>query len=179
MRTRMAADYAGLIEPLVGHFWNEPNERFSKPTDLRFDAHGSKSVDVQKSSFFDHESSNGGGVTKLVPCCTSIKTRGAARQWLVQNGFIGGNNNKVSIGREVMQIMKSPNALESAPTSPAKPAPKPRNAPMSNWTHISRRWRAGSPAFDGAILTKVLRRLRAFSIVVDDPGRAGARHGIH
>ena len=51
MSTVMAADYAGLIEPLARHFWSEPNEQLSKPADLRFGAHGSKSVDLQKSSF--------------------------------------------------------------------------------------------------------------------------------
>ena len=38
---------------------------------------------------------------------------------------------------------------------------------------------AGSPAFFDAILTKVLRRRSAFPIVVDDPERAGAQHGIY
>lgn len=129
MSTAIASDYAGLIEPLARHFWNEPNEQLSKPAELRFGTHGSKAVDLEKNSFFDHEANDGGGVLKLVQCCTGIKTRGEAHQWLVQNGFIGEDNNKVSMGREVMQVMKSSTAPETALISLAEPAGKPRNTP--------------------------------------------------
>ena len=112
MSTVMAADYAGLIEPLARHFWNEPNEQLSKPGKLFFGTNGSKSVDVEKNVFYDHESKDGGGVIKLVQCCTGIKTRGEAHQWLVQNGIVGEDKNKTSIGRQVMQVMKSSSALE-------------------------------------------------------------------
>ena len=48
-------DYHDLIGPVARHFWGEPNEQLSKPSELRFGCHGSKSVDLEKNQFFDHE----------------------------------------------------------------------------------------------------------------------------
>ena len=59
-------DYSALIGPLARYFWGDPNEQLSKPTELRFGSHGSKSVDLEKNLFFDHEADEGGGVIKLV-----------------------------------------------------------------------------------------------------------------
>lgn len=124
----MAANYSDLIGPLARHFWTEPNEQLSNSQELRFGAHGSKSVNLEKNSFYDHESNDGGGVIKLVQCGTGIKTRGEAHQWLVQNGFIGGGPTKVPTRREVMQVMKSCTAPEPALVDPPK-APKPSKTP--------------------------------------------------
>ena len=115
----MAANYTDLIGPIARHFWGEPNEQLSKPDELRFGSHGSKSVDLEKNQFFDHEADEGGGVIKLVQYGTGIKERGAAHQWLVQNGFIGTDRTNIPAGREVMQVMKSCPA-------PAKKAPAPK-----------------------------------------------------
>lgn len=95
-------DYHDLIGPVARHFWGEPNEQLSKPSELRFGCHGSKSVDLEKNQFFDHEAGEGGGVIKLVQYGTGIKERGAAHQWLVQNGFIGNDRANAPAGREVM-----------------------------------------------------------------------------
>ena len=117
-------DYPDLIGSVARHFWGEPNEQLSKPSELRFGCHGSKSVDLEKNQFFDHEAGEGGGVIKLVQYGTGIKERGAAHQWLVQNGFIGNDRANAPAGREVMQVMKScPAAAEKAP------APKTSKAP--------------------------------------------------
>lgn len=121
----MAANYSGLIEPLARQFWGEPNDQLSKPEELRFGNHGSKSVDLEKNTFFDHESNEGGGVIQLVQYATGIKTRGEAHQWLVQNGFIGGDAPNIPTEREVMQVMKSCPAPASAPGALT---PKPRKA---------------------------------------------------
>lgn len=69
----MACDYSGLIEPLARHFWGDPNEQLSKPDELRFGNRGSKSVDLKKNTFFDHEAHEGGGVIKLVQFAGGIK----------------------------------------------------------------------------------------------------------
>lgn len=69
------SDYTHLIEPLARHFWGEPNEQQSKPGEMRFGAHGSKSVDLDKSTFYDHEALRGGGVLDLVKYATEAKTR--------------------------------------------------------------------------------------------------------
>ena len=115
----MAVDYSNLIEPVARHLLGDPNEQLSKPGELRFGAHGSKSVDVEKNTFYDHEASEGGGVLKLVQHCTGITTRGEAHQWLVQNGFMDGKGEKEARGAQVLQVMKS------CPAS-ASPAPRAR-----------------------------------------------------
>ena len=99
--------YCELIGPIARHFWGDPNEQLSKPSELRFGSHGSKSVDLKKNQFFDHEADEGGGVIKLVQYGTGIKERGAAHQWLVQNGYIGSDRTNIPAGREVMQVIKS------------------------------------------------------------------------
>ena len=38
--------YCELIGPIARHFWGDPNEQLSKPSELRFGSHGSKSVDL-------------------------------------------------------------------------------------------------------------------------------------
>ena len=119
-----ALDYTGLIGPVACHFWGDPNEQLSKPSELRFGSHGSKSVDLEKNLFFDHEADEGGGVIKLVQYGTGIKERGAAHQWLLQNGFIGNDRASTPAGREVMQVMKScPAPAKSAPAPKASKAP--------------------------------------------------------
>ena len=72
--------YCELIGPIARHFWGDPNEQLSKPSELRFGSHGSKSVDLEKNQFFDHEANEGGGVIKLVQYGTGIRERGAAHQ---------------------------------------------------------------------------------------------------
>jgi 5S rRNA maturation endonuclease (ribonuclease M5) len=116
--------YCELIGPIARHFWGDPNEQLSKPSELRFGSHGSKSVDLEKNLFFDHEADEGGGVIKLVQYGTGIKERGAAHQWLLQNGFIGNDRASTPAGREVMQVMKScPAPAKSAPAPKASKAP--------------------------------------------------------
>jgi hypothetical protein len=122
----MAAKYSGLIEPLARYLWGDPNEQLSKPDDLRFGNHGSKSVSLEKNTFYDHEANEGGGVIQLVQYATGIKTPGVAHEWLEKNGFIDGDASDIPMGREVMQVMKSCTAPESPP---AAFTPKPRKTP--------------------------------------------------
>lgn len=100
----MAAEYSNLIEPVARHLWGEPNEQLSKPGELRFGTHGSKAVDVEKNTFFDHEANEGGGVIKLVQTVNGIDKRADAHQWLVDKGFIASEE---SPGDKVMNVMKS------------------------------------------------------------------------
>ena len=81
-------DYSHLIEPLARHFWGEPNEQQSKPSELRFGSHGSKSVHLDKGTFYDHEALRGGGVLDMVKFATEAKTKKDAHAWLVQQGFL-------------------------------------------------------------------------------------------
>ncbi len=53
--------YQELIEPVARALLGEPNERLSKPNELRFGTHGSVAVDLVHGTFYDHESNEGGG----------------------------------------------------------------------------------------------------------------------
>jgi len=44
----------------------EPNEKLSKPTEMRFGTFGSLSVDLEKGTYFNHEEQVGGGLTQLI-----------------------------------------------------------------------------------------------------------------
>ena len=59
----MIEHHASLIaKTLLG----EPNERFSKGSELRWGSFGSLSVDLEKGTFFDHEVGEGGGLVDLI-----------------------------------------------------------------------------------------------------------------
>jgi hypothetical protein len=63
----MDQDYKHTIGPVAQHYWGEPNRALSTPSkELRFGTHGSKSVDLVKGTWFDHEADQGGGVADLV-----------------------------------------------------------------------------------------------------------------
>ena len=121
----MAANYSDLIGPLARHFWGEPNEQLSNSQELRFGTNGSKSVHLEKNTFYDHEAKDGGGVLKLVQFCAEIKTRGDTHQWLVQKGFINGGVTNTPTGDKVIQVIE---VIDATP-APAPAAPKPRKTP--------------------------------------------------
>ena len=86
--------YQELIEPVARALLGEPNERLSKPDELRFGTHGSVAVDLAKGTFYDHESNEGGGVLDLVRIKSdSAKTRADAAKWLEHAGFVQGAKN--------------------------------------------------------------------------------------
>ena len=59
----MIEHHASLIaKSLLG----EPNERFSKGSELRWGNFGSLSVDLDKGTYFDHEVGSGGGLVDLI-----------------------------------------------------------------------------------------------------------------
>ena len=59
----MIEHHASLIaKSLLG----EPNERFSKGSELRWGNFGSLSVDLSKGTYFDHEVGSGGGLVDLI-----------------------------------------------------------------------------------------------------------------
>lgn len=96
--------YKGLIEPVARHFWSDPNAHLSKPSELRFGNHGSKSVDLEKDLFFDHETNQGGGVIKLVQYCTGIKDSGDVHDWLIQHGFIHSDHANLQVEGKGTQV---------------------------------------------------------------------------
>lgn len=66
--------------------YGEPNKQLSSKTELRFGSHGSKSVDLQKGTFYDHQEAQGGGVLWAIERETG---RGGAQavEWMREHGF--------------------------------------------------------------------------------------------
>jgi hypothetical protein len=77
----MKTDFISSIELITKYFYDKPNKEFSTSTNLRFGTYGSLTVKIDKGIWFDHETSEGGGVFDLI-----IKNRGGTRleaaKWL-------------------------------------------------------------------------------------------------
>lgn len=56
---------AGEIIRVATRLWGEPNRQQSNGHEMRFGTNGSKSLDVDKRTWFDHEAGEGGGWTDL------------------------------------------------------------------------------------------------------------------
>jgi len=54
------------IEIVARYYWGEPNIKLSNASELRFGTQGSKSVNLDKGCWYDHENDVGGGVVDLV-----------------------------------------------------------------------------------------------------------------
>ena len=53
-----------IIGTVARHFWGDPST--TKGTELRWGSHGSKAVDLEKGTWFDHENNEGGGLKDLI-----------------------------------------------------------------------------------------------------------------
>ncbi len=60
------SDLGKHIEMVARYYLGEPNIKLSNSIELRFGTQGSKSVDLGKGTWFDHENDVGGGVVSLV-----------------------------------------------------------------------------------------------------------------
>ena len=60
------SDLVDHIETVARHYWGSPNAKLSRGIELRFGTNGSKSVDLEKGCWYDHENENGGGVADLI-----------------------------------------------------------------------------------------------------------------
>jgi len=76
-----------MIGPVARYLLGEPNTAMSKPTELRFGAHGSLSVDLEKGVWHSHEDGRGGGVLDLIAWQTGITSRAKQMGWLEQQGL--------------------------------------------------------------------------------------------
>lgn len=70
-----ALDLAPHMEAVARHFWGDPNPAHSSKGELRWGSHGSRSVDLTKGVWFDHEAGEGGGVLDFV-----VREAGCANQ---------------------------------------------------------------------------------------------------
>lgn len=78
----MSSDpFSKHIEAVAKALWGDPNQRLSTKTQLRYGAQGSRSVDLEKGVWHDHEAGEGGGVLDMVTRETGQKN-GAAVTYL-------------------------------------------------------------------------------------------------
>lgn len=66
--------------------YGEPNKQLSSQKELRFGAHGSKSVDLEKGAFYDHQEAQGGGVLWAIERETG-RAGPQAVEWMRERGF--------------------------------------------------------------------------------------------
>ena len=148
--------YQELIEPVARALLGEPNERLSKPNELRFGTHGSVAVDLAKGTFYDHEANEGGGVLDLVRIKSdSAKTRADAAKWLEHAGFVQGG--KKSNGHD--QNLKNTNQ-QKTPHPCLEPTPS--HEVMKSWPSEQQPMQTVAAAYDycdeaGALVFQVLR----------------------
>lgn len=77
MNEAFAASLASSIEVVSKHFWGDPEKSLCTSAELRWGARGSKSVDLEKGVWHDHEAGVGGGVLDLVANETRLKGKDA------------------------------------------------------------------------------------------------------
>lgn len=76
-----APDFGSLIGPIARELLGEPNRQLSKPRELRYGTNGSRAVNLDAGTWYDHENECGGGALDLVQRCLSTDKSGAM-QWL-------------------------------------------------------------------------------------------------
>jgi hypothetical protein len=80
-------DFAQFIGPVARKLLGDPNARLSSKTELRFGTNGSKSIDLEKGRWYDHEAKAGGNVLELIEHCNAAKN-GEAIEWMRNAGIL-------------------------------------------------------------------------------------------
>jgi AAA domain len=80
-------DFVRLIEPVARHLLGAPNEAQSTRRDMRFGNRGSLSINLEKATWHDHETNEGGGFLDLIERYTACKGPAACFDWLKREGF--------------------------------------------------------------------------------------------
>jgi hypothetical protein len=83
MALELTRDQAELI---ARTFFGEPNKALSSRNELRFGRNGSKSVDLQKGTYYDHEAKEGGDMFQLVKNGNGCSDR-ETFEWFEKEGF--------------------------------------------------------------------------------------------
>jgi hypothetical protein len=84
--TSSPRDFASLMEPVARELLGEPNESASSERELRYGKRGSLSINLEKGTWIDHETGEGGGVLDLVTRETGRKDK-ARLDWLDEHGY--------------------------------------------------------------------------------------------
>ncbi len=82
----MTIDFVSLMPAVARKLWGEPNPLHSTKHELRWGTNGSRSVDVMRGLFYDHEADEGGGVLDLL-AREGFKGPDGLK-WLEDHGFI-------------------------------------------------------------------------------------------
>lgn len=98
-----------MMESVARNLLGEPNAAMSKQAELRFGAHGSLAVDLDKGVWHSHEDGSGGGVLDLIARETGISSRAEQLGWLEQQGL------------KEKQPAPSPESPESPDVRPVRP----------------------------------------------------------
>jgi hypothetical protein len=77
----------GLIGHVAERLLGEPNPAHSKPTEARYGNNGSLSLDLLNNTFFDHETSEGGGLLDFIVYRGEAKDQREAGAWLDRSGL--------------------------------------------------------------------------------------------
>ncbi len=83
----MTTGLASHMEQVARSFWGDPNPRLSNTSELRWGAQGSRSVDLAKGTWFDHELETGGGVVDLVKREAGVVNGGMSKYLAEQFGI--------------------------------------------------------------------------------------------
>ena len=80
--------FAKYAEAVAKDLFGEPNKHLSSAKELRFGNNGSMSVVLETGQFYDHESSEGGGVLWAIEQATGKSIEGGhAVEWMRDNGY--------------------------------------------------------------------------------------------
>ena len=82
-----AADFARLMEPIARKLFGAPTATARNGRELRFRSHGSLSIDLDRGTWYDHQSGEGGGVLKLLERERRLPTAEAII-WLQHEGLL-------------------------------------------------------------------------------------------
>jgi len=88
-------DFGAMMVPIAKHpdMWGTPNKALSTDSVIRWGGQGSKSVDVEKGTWFDHERGEGGGAIALVMDVLG-KDKAGALAWLSTASFIENRDSR-------------------------------------------------------------------------------------
>ncbi|RDE07716.1 AAA family ATPase [Pelagibacterium lacus] len=110
-------DWPAIIQPVAESFWGEPNKKLSSDKEKKWGSYGSRSINIEKACWFDHEAGEGGNVIELVQREAGLgDDNAAAMAWLEQEGYIEA--------RERPQERR-----ESDPAPEARQEPQPQGGP--------------------------------------------------
>jgi len=77
----MAENLGQYMGQVARHILGEPNAALSSKRELRYGTHGSLSIDLDKGTWFDHETNEGGGVLKFIEHELKL-ANGSAASWM-------------------------------------------------------------------------------------------------